>query len=204
MKPPLKTRLARRVGRLLKNVHAGEKHLAWNDVMEPGGSAPSILSVTSTSFEPETTVPMRHAGEGVGSNVSPPLAWSGVAAGAVEIVLIVEDTGAPTPRPIVHCLVYGIDPKTTSIGEGRLSTGATRGADTTSGGELFFGKNTMGKTEYSGPRPIPSHGVHTYVFQVFALSRRLSFANTPSRSDLVAAMKGAVIARGRLDGTYER
>ncbi len=202
MKPPLKTRIARRLGKMLKNVHAGEKHLAWNDVLAPGYPPPAIVAVTSTSFQNETTIPMRHAGEGVGSNVSPPLAWSGVAAGAVEIVIIVEDTGAPTPRPIVHALAYGIDPKTTHIGEGRLSTGAR--TDTTSGGEISFGKNTMGKTEYSGPRPIPSHGVHTYVFQVFALSRRLSFTDTPSRSDLVKAMKGAVIARGRLDGTYER
>jgi hypothetical protein len=42
------------------------------------------------------------------------------------------------------------------------------------------------------------------VFQIFATSRPLSLATATSRRQLMASMRGSVIARGRLDGFYER
>ena len=53
-----------------------------------------------------------------------------------------------------------------------------------------------------GPRPISGHGLHTYVFQLFALDVELDVATPITPSDLVKRMEGHVLAWGRLDGTY--
>ncbi|HWL89168.1 MAG TPA: YbhB/YbcL family Raf kinase inhibitor-like protein [Polyangiaceae bacterium] len=185
-------------GRMLRRVRAGEKHLTWND---PSASdAPASIALVSPTFEPGGFIPLRHAGKGVGENVSPALSWSGVPRETEELVLIVEDPDAPLPRPFVHAVVTGILPAMTALAEGRLS-GALAAAPAD---DLALGKNTFGKTSYGGPRPVPGHGPHTYVFQLFALDRRLSFAAVPSRRDVVRQMRGSVVARGRLDGLYER
>jgi phosphatidylethanolamine-binding protein (PEBP) family uncharacterized protein len=55
-----------------------------------------------------------------------------------------------------------------------------------------------------GPRPVRGHGPHRYVFQLFALSRPIAVGERPDRAEVLAAMRGAVIARGKLTGTYER
>jgi hypothetical protein len=158
------------------------------------------MTLTSSSFPPGDFVPRRYAGKGVGDNVSPPLAWTGVPAGTAELVLVMEDPGAPFPRPLVHLLVTAIPPSSSSFAEGRFS-----GADVLAIQDgAAVAKNTFGKRSYLGPRPVPGHGPHTYVFQLFALSRRLTFPKPPSRKQVVAQMRGAVIGRGRLEGRYER
>ena len=68
---------------------------------------------------------------------------------------------------------------------------------------LRNGNGPLGRRGYAGPAPIPSHGPHSYVFQLFALDRP---TNLPARFSLdgaVRAMIGHVVARARLDGTYE-
>src|SRR4051812_41288959 len=89
--------MGRVLGRLLRGIHAGEKHLAWNDPAVRG--APASIVLTSPSFEAGSCIPKRHAGKGVGENVSPPLSWSGVPPHAAELLVIVEDPDAPLPRP---------------------------------------------------------------------------------------------------------
>ena len=61
----------------------------------------------------------------------------------------------------------------------------------------------MGNRGYAGPRPIPGHGPHHYRFHVFALDQPLADTVTRAKA-LLAAMKGHVLARGVLTGTYER
>jgi phosphatidylethanolamine-binding protein (PEBP) family uncharacterized protein len=51
--------------------------------------------------------------------------------------------------------------------------------------------------------PPRSHGPHTYVFQLFALDCRLELPDKFILADTLSAMTGHVIARARLDGTYE-
>jgi phosphatidylethanolamine-binding protein (PEBP) family uncharacterized protein len=74
-------------------------------------SAPDVITLTSKAFTDGAPIPQRNAGKGVGDDISPQLQWSGVPASTVELVLIVEDPDVPLPRPIVHCLVTGIDPQ---------------------------------------------------------------------------------------------
>jgi hypothetical protein len=61
---------------------------------------------------------------------------------------------------------------------------------------------------YIGPAPIKGHGPHRYVFQLFALPAAdapdgAAAARTAPRA-LLAAVRGPVLARARLTGTYER
>jgi hypothetical protein len=62
------------------------------------------------------------------------------------------------------------------------------------------GTNDFGMIGYGGPDP-PS-GTHHYYFRLYALDTTLSFAYTPSRSQVLIAMQGHVLAQAEYMGTY--
>jgi Raf kinase inhibitor-like YbhB/YbcL family protein len=179
------------LGRLLRNRRAGDSKLAWN---QPGLHAPDTITLTSPAFTDGSEMPVSSAGKGVGANISPPLAWHDLPDDASELVLIVEDPDAPLPRPVVHLALAGIPPELTGLAEGDLNDDGPYGN----------GRGSFGRSGYTGPRPVPGHGAHTYVFQLYALSRPLGLPPAAKPSSIVGAMNGAVLARGRLNGTYER
>ncbi|MGB7490381.1 MAG: YbhB/YbcL family Raf kinase inhibitor-like protein, partial [Thermoanaerobaculia bacterium] len=84
------------------------------------GAVEMTLMVTSTSFENGAGIPRRHTCEG--EDLSPPLAWSGVPAGAVGLALIVDDPDAPDPAAPkmtwVHWVVYNLPAAAGSLAEG--------------------------------------------------------------------------------------
>jgi phosphatidylethanolamine-binding protein (PEBP) family uncharacterized protein len=51
--------------------------------------------------------------------------------------------------------------------------------------------------------PVASHGPHAYVFQLFAVDRKLELPEKFRLTDVLAAIEGHVVGRARLDGTYE-
>jgi Raf kinase inhibitor-like YbhB/YbcL family protein len=152
------------------------------------------LEVKSESFMSRS--PMTSKYTQMGDDISPSLEWQGVPADAVSLAIICEDPDAPTPEPIVHWLAYNISPKLSELPE------AVPAGDIPQGGKQ--GKNYLAKEEYSGPKPPVGHGVHHYHFQVFALDRELKFYGPPDRNAMVDAMRGHVLARGEVIGTYER
>lgn len=67
------------------------------------------------------------------------------------------------------------------------------------------GRNGHGGVGYAGPAPPPSDRPHHYHFQVFALDTPLK--SPPPQADrdaLLAALRGHVVAKGELVGTYRR
>lgn len=159
------------------------------------------MVLVSAAFKHGEAIPTRCAGKGVGDNLSPPLAWSEVPPEAVELVLMIEDPSAPLPRPFVHAVVTALPPTLAAIPEGRLSACEPEAESA----RWVLGRNSFGKAEYGGPRPISGHGPHTYVFQIFALAQQLPRGRESlNKREVVAAMTGLVLARGRLDGVYER
>jgi Raf kinase inhibitor-like YbhB/YbcL family protein len=140
-------------------------------------------------------MPLRSAGIGVGENISPPLSWSSVPTGTAELAILMEDPDAPLPRPFVHMIAYRITPDKSSVAEGTL-THETTG--------VAFGRSTVGAQGYMGPRPIPGHGPHRYIFQVLALGRCTAFSSAPKLKAFLDGIAGTVIGRGVLMGTYER
>ncbi len=185
--------IERFVGRLLRRVHAGERHLAWNHPVL--AAVPDSLKLYSPAFSPGGAMPVKCAGLGVGDNVSPPLDWSFVPERTVELVLLMEDADAPLRRPVVHFIATGI-PRTLS--------GFTEGALVRENTSVRFGYGSFKRIGYAGPRPLPGHGPHAYTFQLLAVDRQLTFDTRPDLATLLKALEGKVIARGRLDGTFER
>jgi Raf kinase inhibitor-like YbhB/YbcL family protein len=188
------TGMAGIMGRLLRGVRAGDERLAWN---RPELQAPDTVLVSSDTFVAGDPLPGRCAGRGVGGNLSPALAWGDVPPTTQQLVLVMEDPDAPTPRPVVHTLVT-IIPDLTELAEGALS------GERAPTGVAFY-RGSLGTGGYNGPRPVPGHGPHRYAFQLFALSARLGLDSSSSTPRSVfTAMTGKVVARGRIDGTYER
>lgn len=184
--------MSRILGRLLRSVHAGERKLLWNDP-RLAASGPE-MRLSSPAFEPGGCLPLRHAGAGVGENVSPELHWSEAPGRTRELVLVLEDPDAPLPSPFMHLILLGIAPHHTELREGALSTVASTGR---------FGSNTFRRREYAGPRALPGHGPHRYAFQLFALDRTLDPEVATGRQFAEAAT-GSVLARGRIDVLFER
>ena len=181
------------LGRALRNRRAGHHTLAW---ARPDLQAPEDFTLTSPAFDHGTPIPERHRGRFLGANISPALAWTSPPAGTAELVLIVQDPDVPFAKPAVHALTAGIDPALSEIPENGLAQPSP-----VSG--LRHGKGPLGRRGWAGPRPIASHGSHTYAFQLFALDHHPQLPGTFALADALHAMGGHVIARARLDGTYE-
>ena len=66
------------------------------------------------------------------------------------------------------------------------------------------GRNSFGKLGYSGPCPPAGDAAHRYVFHVYALDRRPSLRPGFTEAQLRKAMRGHVLASGKLVGRYRR
>lgn len=150
------------------------------------------FSLTSSAFAEGAAIPSKYTCDG--RDVSPPLAWSGVPAGAQSLALVVDDPDAPDPAAPkmtwVHWVLYDIPPATTAIAEGAEPPGAKDGM------------NDWKRTGYGGP--CPPVGRHRYFFKLYALDRALPDLHRPTKAQLEAAMKGHVLAEARLIGTYQK
>ena len=185
--------IERFLGRLLRGLRAGERKLAWNDPSV--NRAPAGITLKSAAFASLGAIPKRYAGKGEGDNVSPPLTWTNLPPGTRGLVLIMEDPDVPLPTPFVHVIATALDLQ---------SGGLLEGALTSRNQDIKLGRNTLGRTAYAGPRALRGHGPHRYVFQMLALGKSLDLRKPPSKSELLKAIAGTVIGRGRLDGTYQR
>ena len=137
------------------------------------------------------TIPQKHAGKGVGDNVSPALQWTGVPADAKQLVLIMDDLDVPMPKPLMHTIAV-IEPDVGGLGEAELKPGTT-------GVRLIkaFGD------AYIGPRPIPGSWRAPLTDSFFSHStNRCPQSGRPQ--GVPPAIAGHVLARGVLTGTYER
>jgi len=91
--------------------------------------------------------------------------------------------------------------------DGGLAEGELPGpSDEPGTGQKSFGlgRNSYLKCAWLPLDPPRGHGPHRYAFQLFALDEVPQFERTPGRSAVVAALRGHVIAKGLLIGTYER
>jgi phosphatidylethanolamine-binding protein (PEBP) family uncharacterized protein len=178
------------VGRLLRGLRADASRspLATKDF-----DAPSTITVTSPAFADGGAIPRRHAGKGVGDDVSPEVHWQGVPAGTAGLVFLMDDVDVPLRSPLIHSVAV-LEPDTEGLGEAEFRTGAAG---------VRVVPTMLSKDGYSGPRPIPGHGPHRYRFHLLALDRRVP-KDAKSVKAVLAAASGHVLARGTLTGTYER
>ena len=155
-----------------------------------------MLRLTSAAFEPGQAIPSRYTCEG--EDLSPPLAWTGVPDNALSLALIVDDPDAPDPkapqRVWVHWVVYNIPPAVPGLPEG-VREGELQP-------ETRLGVSDANEARYHGP--CPPIGRHRYYHKLFALDCVLPDLKRPTRAALEAAMKGHVIERAELMGTYQK
>jgi Raf kinase inhibitor-like YbhB/YbcL family protein len=90
----------------------------------------------------------------------------------------------------VHWLLYDIPTSAMRIPRGGTPKGARDG------------RNDWKRTGYGGP--CPPIGRHRYFFKLYALDAMLGDLGTPTKDDLLKAMKGHVIEQAELMGTYQR
>jgi len=157
------------------------------------------IPLTSRVFGPGETIPKRFTGDG--SDFSPPLAWSvrNLPEGTKELALICDDPDAPRPRPWVHWVLYRIPADCGALCENVPNTEAL---DSPQG--AVQGRNSWGNFGYGGPAPPRDHGLHHYHFTLYALDAELAVRPGLTKDELLAAMKGHVLATGELVGTYQR
>lgn len=181
------------LGVALRKRRAGHHTLAW---ALPELQAPENFALTSPAFDHGAPIPDKHRGRMFGANISPALAWTRPPADAVELVLIVQDPDVPLGKPAIHALTLGIEPSLRGIPENALTNPSPIPG-------IQHGKGGLGRRGWAGPLPIRSHGPHSYVFQLFALDQNLSLPAGFTLDDTIAAIRGRVIGRARLVGTYE-
>lgn len=88
---------------------------ATEDAMIDGpdiDAAPPMLTLTSTAYANNTTIPLLHVCNARGgSNQSPPLAWGDVPAGTMSFAIVFTDLN----NGLVHSAIYDIPGNLTSI-----------------------------------------------------------------------------------------
>lgn len=178
------------IGRLLRRVRSDPDR---SPLASRGFDAPATIGVTSPAFADGCPIPRRHAGKGVGDDVSPEVHWQGVPPGTAALVLLMDDVDVPLRSPLIHSMAI-LEPRTEGLGEDDFRTGAEG---------VRVVPTMLSKDGYSGPRPIPGHGTHRYRFHLLALDRRVP-GDATSVKAVLAAASGHVVARGTLTGTYER
>ncbi len=145
------------------------------------------MTIISPAFTENQSIPARY-GCG-GSNVSPPLAFSGVPQSAKTLALIIEDPDAPGGL-FTHWVAWNIPLSTASIAEGQPPAGGVQG------------ENSYGRTGYG--TLCPPSGEHRYIFSLYALDASLSLPPSTGRDELESAMKGHIVAQAQLMGRYRK
>jgi len=182
------------LGRALRGIRAGYDRIVSESA--DFADVPELIALESPAFADGAAMPARYTADG--EKLSPPLRWRGAIEDATSLVLIVEDPDAPTPDPLVHLLAWGIPATLNELPQGHFKSPHHEGEDE------ILGRNGDGQPDWLPPDPPRGHGPHLFVFQLFALDRRLGFDNHPTRAEVVTAMQGHMLAKGTLIGTYER
>ena len=151
------------------------------------------LEIKTDGFESGAAINSKYTCDA--QNVSPLLAWQGAPAGTRSYALVCEDPDAPG-KIWSHWVVFNIPASANSLQEnfpklGTLVDGTVQGV------------NDFGFTGYSGPCP-PPNGPHRYYFKLYAFDSKLLLDAGCSRSALLEAMQGHILAGAELFGTYDR
>jgi Raf kinase inhibitor-like YbhB/YbcL family protein len=151
------------------------------------------FALTSPAFAPGSAIPTEYTCDG--SDISPPLAWSGTPGGTRSLVLVVEDPDAPGGT-FRHWAVFDLPPAAKGLAAGY---GAGRAAD-----RLREARNDFGEGGYRGPCPPPGP-VHHYHFRLLAITRpSLDLTPAATAVDVLRAATPYVIRSTELVGTYRR
>lgn len=168
-------------------------------VPELGGFDASIAPTPTATFA--LTLPWSEGGPIPadytcgGSDVSPPLVWSGVPVDTASLAIVVTDLDATTAdgRPFVHWIVANIPPSITAIPTGGTIAGSIEALND-------FSTVETPRSGWGGPCP-PTGTTHTYSFEVRALDQFIELSDDSPAADLLAAIDAATVATASGTGT---
>ena len=146
-----------------------------------------MLAISSPAFSDGGPIPRAHTCDG--ADLSPPLTWRGVPAGAKQLALIVDDPDAPG-RVWVHWVLYGLGASVSGLPAGLAKDGVQ-------------GINDFRRLGYGGPCPPPGPA-HRYVFTLYTLDTELKLPPGATKDVLLAAMKGHVLEEAKTIAKYGR
>jgi Raf kinase inhibitor-like YbhB/YbcL family protein len=151
------------------------------------------IELTSSAFAEGETIPKSYTGDG--KDISPRLQWADPPEGAKSFALICDDPDAPRGT-WVHWVLFNLPNDLRTLDEAvptqeTLTNGARQG------------KNDFGAIGYGGPAP-PRGKPHRYYFKLYALDQMLDLSAGATKDQLLAAIKGHVLAEGQLMGRYGR
>ena len=151
------------------------------------------FTLTSSAFNEGETIPKLHTGDG--KNTSPALHWTDPPEGTKSFALVCDDPDAPRGT-WVHWVLFNLPADRRDL-EARVPVEETLPS------KARQGKNSFGKIGYGGPAPPPGKP-HRYFFKLCALDTLLDLPAGATKEQLLAAMKGHVLAEGQLMGRYAR
>ena len=151
------------------------------------------MEIKSTAFKNNEFIPARYTCQG--QDASPKIIWDGVPENAVSLALIMDDPDAPG-KTFSHWVIFNIPVKKGSLPEAvsvmpELPDGTRQGI------------NDFGRFGYGGPCPPPGKP-HHYNFSLHALDNRIELPVGTTRSNILDAIKGHIVAQAQLTGIYQR
>ncbi len=146
------------------------------------------LKLTSPAFEDGERIPEKYGYNE--EDVNPPLEIRNVPDEAESLALVMDDPDAVEPAGKVwdHWVLWNIEPNTGQIYEDETPPGSVEG------------KNDYGDQGYGGPNPPDKE--HTYKFKLYALDKTIDLRRGATKDDLREEMKGHVVDKALLEGTY--
>ena len=148
------------------------------------------FTLKSNAFEYGGMIPKDFTCQG--ENISPSLNWDGVHKNTKTFALICEDPDAPGGTWI-HWVIYNIPgdkkslqkdfPRTKLLDDGTKQ-----------------GTNDFGRIGYGGP--CPPHGIHSYIFKLYALDSALNLQAGVNNLDVMSAMQNHILEKCELMGKY--
>lgn len=144
------------------------------------------MEMSSPAFTQGDPIPKKYSCQGL--DLSPELIIKGIPNKTKSLALILEDPDAPSGT-FDHWIAWNISPETDQIKEGvKLS---------------HQGINGFGKKGYGGPCP-PIGKKHRYYFRLYALDVELQLPEGSSKAKLLDSMKGHLLEKAELMGTYQK
>jgi Raf kinase inhibitor-like YbhB/YbcL family protein len=130
-----------------------------------------------------------------GSDTSPALSWGAPPPATQSFALTIVDIDAPVGT-FVHWVLYNVPASARSLPEAvpkieQLPDGSIQGI------------TDFDKIGYGGPCP-PGKSPHRYVFSLYAVDTKLPLPASATKKQLEKALRGHVLAHGKLIASYQR
>jgi len=144
------------------------------------------LVVTSSAFNNNNPMPPKYTCQG--QQVSPPLDVANIPSGTQSLAVVMFDPKATPTKSTTFWLMWNIEDA--KIPENFVNDNSS------------FNHESM---QYGYTAVCPVGGEHNYHFMVYALDTKLKLDRKKTdRAILTSAMRGHVLAKGELIGTYDR